>query len=111
MEVNKLPKVFKKQWLKALKSGDYKQGTGSLISRNSNQENTYCCLGVAAHMCGSGDSILRCKYFIKKGEGLRGISKIPDILKGDSGLPETLAQLNDAEDNFELVIEFIENNL
>jgi len=33
------------RWLKALESGDFKQGRGALYNRDSN---TYCCLGVAA---------------------------------------------------------------
>ena len=44
-----LPWRFKKAWIKALKSGDYIQGTGALrrsIDIN-NSEIAYCCLGVA----------------------------------------------------------------
>jgi hypothetical protein len=39
MEINK--KQFKK-WIKALDSGEYKQGNGAL-----NNKNEFCCLGVA----------------------------------------------------------------
>ena len=35
-------KRVKTQWIKALRSGKYKQGRGSL----RNLDNTYCCLGV-----------------------------------------------------------------
>jgi hypothetical protein len=34
------------KWVDALRSGDYKQGTGRLKSEN----NTYCCLGVACEI-------------------------------------------------------------
>ena len=45
-----LPKEFAEKWLTALRSGEYKQGTGQLMS----YDNTYCCLGVACAMFGLG---------------------------------------------------------
>lgn len=44
-----LPRLFRSRWLKALRSGRYKQGTGALHQPRSNR---YCCLGVAARECG-----------------------------------------------------------
>jgi len=41
----KLPEDFKKRWIGALRTGDFKQGQGALYDKVSN---TYCCLGVAA---------------------------------------------------------------
>jgi hypothetical protein len=40
-----LPEPFRTDWLKALRSGKYRQGVGALHSYVSN---TFCCLGVAA---------------------------------------------------------------
>lgn len=40
-----LDKIQKKNWLKALRSGEYKQGIGALYHKISN---TYCCIGVFA---------------------------------------------------------------
>src|SRR5689334_15838538 len=37
---------IKKLWLKALRSGEYKQTTGTLRRRSTEGEYTYCCLGV-----------------------------------------------------------------
>lgn len=37
--------AFKQEWLKALRSGEYKQTSGVLCNRDG-----FCCLGVAAHM-------------------------------------------------------------
>lgn len=42
-----MDKYFKKRWLKALRSGKYKQGMGSL-----KRDDRYCCLGVFAEDCG-----------------------------------------------------------
>jgi hypothetical protein len=39
---------LKAKWVKALRSGEYKQGTGYL---HGSQTNTYCCLGV---LCKAG---------------------------------------------------------
>lgn len=41
-------KQFKKAWVKALRSGRYKQGKEELLSRN----NEYCCLGVGCRVLG-----------------------------------------------------------
>lgn len=54
----KLPKAVKTKWVKALRSGDYKQGKGELktvsgsdynyeTGEYENSETTFCCLGVA----------------------------------------------------------------
>jgi hypothetical protein len=39
---------LQKEWLKALRSGRYKQATSALC----NNDGAYCCLGVAARVCG-----------------------------------------------------------
>lgn len=44
---SKLDPKFKRRWVKALRSGKYKQGHGQLKDVGSN---TYCCLGVAAEV-------------------------------------------------------------
>jgi hypothetical protein len=43
---------LKKQWVKALRSGKYKQGTGQL-SRGRGKSATYCCLGVLNKIAGT----------------------------------------------------------
>lgn len=40
---------FKKAWVKALRSGDYVQGTGCLVSEHNGVDH-FCCLGVAANL-------------------------------------------------------------
>ncbi len=39
----KMPKTLLDKWLKALRSGEYKQGRGTLYCKKSD---SYCCLGV-----------------------------------------------------------------
>lgn len=47
---NKLPHDLKTKWLKALRSGQYKQGTKRLYDADS-----YCCLGVLSKIQGRLD--------------------------------------------------------
>lgn len=47
----KLPKRIKTKWLKALRSGKYKQGKGTLYDPTTK---TFCCLGVLEHVCLDG---------------------------------------------------------
>lgn len=44
---NRLSKQLKEDWIKALRSGEYQQGTGFLCQLKNGKE-TYCCLGVLA---------------------------------------------------------------
>jgi hypothetical protein len=50
----KLPKLAKAKWIKALRSGKYKQGEHKLKYTIKNEhgknENRYCCLGVACEL-------------------------------------------------------------
>lgn len=46
-----LNKAFKKKWVEALRSGEYKQTRGKLF----NGKNSFCCLGVAANIGIHGD--------------------------------------------------------
>lgn len=45
----KLTRELKSKWVKALESGDYRQGTGALYDETVG---TYCCLGVLGEVCG-----------------------------------------------------------
>lgn len=49
----KLPKKIKRKWLRALRSGTYKQAKGTLYRPESAG---FCCLGVLQH-CVSGGSV------------------------------------------------------
>jgi hypothetical protein len=45
----KLPEEVKVKWLAALRSGEFKQGRCAMYSQ---LHDNYCCLGVAAVVCG-----------------------------------------------------------
>ncbi len=44
-------KVIRKEWVKALRSGDYEQGEGQLV-----RDGKYCCLGVLCEIIGMKQS-------------------------------------------------------
>jgi len=118
----KLPREFTKEWLTALRSGEYKQTTGSLYNI---QDQGYCCIGVAA----------RIKYplhYLKdKNDRYAGtlqgnnkcinsdtkykLSKIPQELKRSvnaNNFVSQLVNLNDDEEySFEEIAEWIEENV
>ena len=83
--------IQKKKWIKALLSGEYKQGTGKLHSK---EKNTFCCLGVAVD--------------IKIAKAAPNF----DELTSHSFLPEQiqlkLANMNDKRVPFEVMAGFIE---
>lgn len=45
----KLKPVTREEWIEALESGKYKQGTKRMYNR---EDGTYCCLGVYLKLCG-----------------------------------------------------------
>ncbi len=109
----------KKQWVKALKSGKYKQGKGSLRG-----ERDFCCLGVL------------CDIYIKENKkrwtGFRSLVHLPKQVVEWAGLSEketlhdddaladefnvkigrkNLADMNDGGATFETIAKLIEKKL
>ncbi len=109
----RLPKRFKRKWLKALRSGKFEQGRGDLEKKNLEGESTYCCLGIACR-------IQHPRIKIKGGwidkenfKRLRDID-VPEILKGDgesNQVVEKLADMNDSGKSFAEIADFIEKEL
>lgn len=107
-----MKKSIKKQWVKALRSGDYCQTTeGKLLD-----ESGYCCLGVLGNIINSR----KWHYEDATKEWLWGTAAERSELDGDSYLPESilnsdtqhvLAYKNDAEYSFEKIADWIEENL
>ena len=100
MTYPKLPKRFKNKWIAALRSGEYKQGTGSL--RECGEENDtvgYCCLGVAAKVLGIDDAKLD-EYYFLEGDLVMNHPEIPLAIRHDGELnkiAETLSDMNDGK--------------
>jgi hypothetical protein len=117
----KLNKQFKKQWLAALRSGEYKQGTDQLVN-GSGSDASHCCLGVAGRVLGVPNSKLRrlnCDSELDAGPGTFLSPKLAKAAGLSNKQMAKLAQLNDktAEDDisagkpFRSMIRYISRNL
>ena len=124
-------KEYKEKWLKALRSGYYKQANGCL----HNSEGAYCCLGVLANIAKKevggyweqeeGRSRGNYGFMIKSRAGLVEEELLPEPLRklvgfgsnanpeviGPQGETTTLADLNDAGLGFGAIANIIEEQL
>lgn len=102
MTTTKLPQEFKTKWLKALRSGDYQQGSGSLYKHGK-----YCCLGVACIISGGSPDDSEFIY-----EKVKGYAEAPEILRGSiSPIVADLSKMNDQGIDFKTIADYIEIKL
>jgi len=98
-----LPKNFKEEWIKALKSGNYTQGAGALRRNpkhsHPDSKTEYCCLGVACSVAGVPEEYISGEWIEQQYEFEKyRYSKVPEILHGgsdDNELVEVLSTMND----------------
>lgn len=101
------------RWVKALRSGKYKQGTGKLKS-GTGDDVVYCCLGVLADI--RGKEIKAGSDFLDRFDnycGLKSREGIPLLLNGKDGnvfQRSSLAQANDQGISFKRIATWIEKN-
>jgi len=100
---------LKDRWLDALKSGEYEQTTGSLMTEHDDfQGESYCCLGVLLDIEGClnvyGDNDL----YHSKG---MPTEKFLNQVGLDSDYAELLSISNDAHNDFDYVIKMIEKEV
>ncbi len=109
---------MKKIWLKALRSGKYKQGHGLLHRRESGVDR-YCCLGVFAKIVGlkwDGDESTHSKTY-SIFSNIDGVSTqiIPNSIASSFELrlaeQDKLSAMNDSGYSFEQIADWIEKNL
>lgn len=106
-------KTAKKKWLKALRSEDYKQGTGCLKRVNENGA-TYCCLGVLMDTLGTRwRKVAGANYLAYRGGSVATLS--PDV-KRQVGLSDDvenkLIEMNDTKRrSFKQIAGYIERYL
>jgi hypothetical protein len=96
----KLPKVFKRRWVKALRSGEYTQGKQYLKAGAS-----YCCLGVAGKICGVSDTRLAAHTLLAEGMIPKKAYEALIIRQ------ESLASKNDSGWSFKRIATWIERYL
>jgi len=111
----KLPKAVKAKWVKALRSGEYKQGIGHLEQQDYNHADEkidpvkYCCLGVACHI-----GLTQRRKPADKNASTCGDSK-PEVVSTKflpSKVQDFLAEKNDdSKWGFEKIADWIDENL
>lgn len=99
-------KRLKDKWVKALRSGKYKQGKGKLLGPN----NRFCCLGV---LCDVSELGVWCDQHSYVFKGLPYSSSLPSAMATKVGLTDhqegKLVDLNDkAGKSFEYIAYYIE---
>jgi hypothetical protein len=103
----KMRKSVKTRWLDALKSGEYEQGTGSLMFEDDSYGSRYCCLGVLL-------DIEKCLEENPKerwhSEGMP-TKKFLKVVGLDSDYADGLASVNDDSNDFDDVIKMIEQEV
>ena len=99
-----LPKKFKEAWIKALKSGNYVQGAGSLRKNPThstpNCKPTYCCLGVACSIAGVPEEYITDEW-IDDFEDMSEYDVVPEALHGTSDENELVHALSTMNDEYD----------
>lgn len=120
----KMPKAIKRKWLRALRSGTYKQARGTLYKKETAG---FCCLGVLQH-CVSGGMVEvedDAEDFFRETPSPQwykqnGIVVAENVLDDDD--QETLMKMNDGQVNinngkitgckgFKVIADWIEKNI
>lgn len=113
----KLPKRFKSLWIKALLSGKFKQGKGKLLKNPDHDKNheAYCCIGVAAIVCGINKRTIKNKEFLNEFYlSKTNMEKIPKLLQGtnyDNEVIDKLSTYNDDGHSFKWIAAYIKRYL
>ena len=122
----KLPVEFKDKWTWALRSGDYKQGSGYLRAGEG-----FCCLGVACDIqqgrgawktlagdmeiyeteCNSTSYPDMDDLPVDIWNALQQQSPVPSSVEGTCSVMNYLADMNDGGKDFDTIAAWIEENL
>lgn len=113
-------KWAKRKWVRALRSGEYKQVDGSLID-GTIQNASYCCLGVFLAECRPNSIV------VSQSEWTSDVLCVPEVETQpaedyiaddlailwdlDLNTQKQLAELNDAGQSFAQIADWIEENL
>jgi len=97
MEKTKLPEPFRTDWINALRSGEYKQGFGTLYA-----DGCFCCLGVGANVKGASAEQLK-GWCYMPGDTQFQVDLNAEELIG-------LANMNDTGLTFPEIADYIEQN-
>jgi hypothetical protein len=100
-----MKKVIRDKWVKALRSGKFKQGDGQLMQDHGPDDQRYCCLGVLCKITGNANNRDMCQGFPKddgKTEDFCGLTAV---------LQSRLAEMNDEGKTFDEIANYIETHV
>lgn len=100
---NKLSTGFKQKWVKALRSGGYKQGAGSLYNPTSK---SYDPIGVAHKVVGVKNKVIANRAYPTKNHKF-----VPALLANDNEIVQKIASFNDRGMSFKWIASYIEKYL
>ena len=105
-----MDKKIAKRWVKALRSGEYRQGIGQLRDRNDQ----FCCMGVLCNIHAYDHPKIAARQITREGYmGVNGMppSQVRDWASMRGNSLETLAELNDTSKwSFKKIADYIEAN-
>jgi len=107
----KLKKEFAENWIKALRSGKYKQGDGYLFHKETN---SYCCLGVACKITMPRAKIELIHFIDGDIVSHKLYNKMPALLRGtdeDNHFVEEVSFMNDNGTSFIEISNWIVQNV
>ena len=117
----KLPKDFKRDWIEALKSDKFKQGSNGYLREVTFDDKNkkivlHCCLGVACQIAGASGIINKSMISnTDEATPIKSINKVPLILQSDklqsNLIPNVLANLNDTGKSFKEIATVIQKYL
>lgn len=110
MKKYELPTEFREEWLRTLRSGEFKQSRNYLIAETKDGDTGYCCLGIACICLGIPKDTMS-KITMIHPERL-GIDKfrIPEEISGCTTFSNKLATMNDEGESFTEIADYIEQN-
>lgn len=106
---------LKQKWLEALRGGQYEQGFGELCAQTTNGLE-YCCLGVLAEVAGiERSNLFNNDHLSRIGRddllGPWGTYFISNDPTTHATLQQKLAGMNDADQSFAQIADWIEANI
>jgi hypothetical protein len=106
-------KQLRDEWVKALRSGEYKQIQGLLTDINESGERGYCCLGVLCRVAGLPIARITKLRDLDEKPAVRKVRDLADLGTDRVGsIQDQLATMNDDHDvRFPEIADWIEQNI
>lgn len=113
MKTIKMPKELGNKWLRALRSGEYKQCQGRL-----SKDEGFCCLGVLESVVDGRveDEGLPSMDWLREHKveflTMSGVpSRVPDVIPREKSFWDNIANINDSGKSFSDIADIIEANM